>query len=123
MENTERDRAETRLSKLQWGVHELPEAVEMQQKWKMDKMRKLGSARQSKGLSLSLSPGLRLMFRPSGFGNLQVYSRRQVGPPHNPGEVSVGLLNDGSVMDIYNKAASPPLIKFQPTIGIDVSTG
>jgi len=123
VENTERDRAEKRLSKLQWGIHELPEAKEMQQRWKMERMRKMGTTRQSKGLSVSLSPGMRLMFRPSGFGNFQVYSRRQVGPPHNPNEVAMGVLNDGNVVDVYNKATQPPLIKFQPTVGIDVSTG
>jgi len=123
IENTERDRAEQRLSKLQWGIHELPEAKEMMAKWKMERMRKLGSMRQSKGLAVSLSPGMRLMFRPPGLGNFQVYSRRQVGPPHNLNEVAMGLLNDGDVMDIYNKRASPPLIKFQPTVGIDVSSG
>mmetsp|Transcript_87013 Transcript_87013/g.219026 ORF Transcript_87013/g.219026 Transcript_87013/m.219026 type:complete len:340 (+) Transcript_87013:79-1098(+) len=123
VENTERDRAEKRLSKLQWGVHELPEAKEMQQRWKMERMRKMGTMRQSKGLSVSLSPGMRLMFRPPGFGNFQVYSRRQVGPPHNPNEVAMGLLNDGNVVDVYNKNPQPPLIKFQPTVGVDVSTG
>jgi len=118
--NTERDRAEKRLSELQWGIGDTPEAKEMQQRWKMERMRRM-PMRQSKGISVSLSPGMRLMFRPSGFGNFQVYSRRQVGPMHNPNEVSIGLHNDGNVVDVYNKKPTPPLIKFQPTIGIDVS--
>mmetsp|Transcript_87439 Transcript_87439/g.155077 ORF Transcript_87439/g.155077 Transcript_87439/m.155077 type:complete len:320 (-) Transcript_87439:35-994(-) len=120
VENTERDRAEKRLSELQWGIGDTPEAKEMQQRWKMERMRRM-PMRQSKGISVSLSPGMRLMFRPSGFGNFQVYSRRQVGPMHNPNEVSIGLHNDGKVIDVYNKKPTPPLIKFQPTIGIDVS--
>lgn len=122
VENPERDRAEKRLSELQWGIHEFPEAKEMQQRWKMERMRRM-PLRQSKGLSVSLSPGMRLMFRPSGFGNFQVYSRRQVGPPHNPNEVVIGVLNDGNVIDVYNKKPKPPLIKFQPTVGVDVSAG
>eukprot|EP00421_Protoceratium_reticulatum_P012027 CAMPEP_0168401132 /NCGR_PEP_ID=MMETSP0228-20121227/22951_1 /TAXON_ID=133427 /ORGANISM="Protoceratium reticulatum, Strain CCCM 535 (=CCMP 1889)" /LENGTH=327 /DNA_ID=CAMNT_0008414685 /DNA_START=51 /DNA_END=1034 /DNA_ORIENTATION=+ len=122
VQNPERDRAERRLSELQWGIAETPEAKEMLQRWKMERLRRT-PMRQSKGLSVSLSPGLRLMFRPSGFGNLQLYSRRQVGPPHNPNEVAVGVLNDGNVMDVYNKKPKPPLIKFQPMLGVDVSAG
>jgi len=120
--NSERDRAEKRLSELQWGIVDMPEAKEMLQRWQNQKMRRL-SMRQNKGFSLSMSPGMRLMFRPSGLGNLQISSRRQVGPPHNPNEVSIGVLNDGKVMDVYNKQPNPPLIKFQPTIGIDISAG
>jgi len=122
VQNPERDRAEKRLSELQWGIADTPEGKELQQRWKMERLRRM-PMRQSKGISVSLSPGLRLMFRPGGFGNLQLYSRRQVGPPHNPNEVSVGVFNDGDVIDVYNKKPKPPLIKFQPTVGIDVSAG
>lgn len=122
VENPERDRAERRLSELQWGITEETEAKEMMQRWKMARMRGMQS-RQSKGISVSLSPGMRLMFRPGGFGNWQINSKRQVGPPHNPNEVSMALLNDGDVIDVYNKKQNPPLIKFQPTIGVDLSLG
>jgi len=122
VQSSERDRAERRLSELQWGIADTPEAKEMQNRWKMERLRRM-PMRQSKGPSVSLSPGMRLMLRPGGFGNLQVQSRRQVGPPHNPNEVSIGLLNDGNVMDVYNKKPKPPLIKFQPTIGIEMSVG
>lgn len=120
--DSERARAQKRLSELQWGIEEAPEAKEMKQRWKMERMRRM-PMRQSKGISVSLSPGMRLMLRPSGLGNLQIYSRRQVGPPHNPNEVSIGVHNDGKISDVYNKKAQPPLVKFQPTIGIDLSLG
>lgn len=122
VESSERERAEQRLSELQWGIANTPEAKEMQKRWKMERMMRM-PMRQSKGPSISLSYGMRLMFRPGGFGNLQVQSRRQVGPPHNPNEIAVGVLNDGDVMDVYNKKPKPPLIKFQPTVGVDVSAG
>lgn len=121
--NSERDRAERRLSELQWGIGDTAEAKEMMQRWKMERLRRM-PMRQSKGMpSISLSPGMRLMFRPSGLGNFQLFSRRQVGPMHNPNEVSVAMHNDGHVIDVYNKKPRPPLIKFQPTLGVDVSMG
>lgn len=120
--NSEHDRAEKRLSELQWGIADTPEGKEMQQRWKMERLRRM-PMRNSRGLSVSLSPGIRLMFRPPGFGNFQIYSRRQVGPMHNPNEVAIAMFNDGNVMDVYNKKPKPPLLKFQPTVGIDVSAG
>merc|ERR1712039_905218 len=122
VQNPERDRAESRLSELQWGIGDSPEAKEMQTRWKMDRLRRSPTQR-SRRFSVSFSPGLRLMLRPDGLGNFQMRSRRQVGPPHNPNEVTFGVLNDGDVIDPYLKKPNPPLIKFQPTIGIDVSTG
>lgn len=122
VENSERDRAEKRLSELQWGIGDTPEAKEMQQRWKMERLRQMPT-RQSKGVSVSLSPGLRLMLRPGGFGNFQLNSRRQVGPIHNPNEISLAVHNDGNVMDVYNKKPKPPFIKFQPTVGVDISAG
>lgn len=120
--DSERGRAEKRLSEMQWGILDTPEGKEMQQKWKVDKMRR-SPTRQSRGISVSLSPGMRLMLRPSGLGNFQISSRRSVGPPHNPNEVSIGVLNDGNVIDVYNNKPRPPLIKFQPSVGIDLSFG
>jgi len=122
VQNSERDRAQKRLSELQWGIADTIEGKDMQQRWKMERMRRM-QMRQSKGVSVSLSPGIRLMFRPDGLGNAQFFSRREVGPPHNPNEVSVAVLNDGNVADPYMKQPKPPLIKFQPSIGVDVSTG
>mmetsp|Transcript_28047 Transcript_28047/g.75933 ORF Transcript_28047/g.75933 Transcript_28047/m.75933 type:complete len:322 (-) Transcript_28047:75-1040(-) len=122
VQNSERERAEQRLSELQWGIANTDEAKEMQKRWKMERMMRT-PMRQSKGPSISLSYGMRLMFRPGGLGNLQINSRRQVGPPHNPNEIAVGVLNDGDVIDVYNKQARPPMIKFQPTVGVDVSAG
>lgn len=122
VDDSERDRAERRLSELQWGILDTPEGKELQQRWKMDRLRRM-PMHQSRGLSVSLSPGMRVMFRPGGFGNIQLYSRRQVGPPHNPNEVAIGLLNDGEVMDVYNQKPKPPLVKFQPTVAVDMSVG
>lgn len=118
--DSERSRAEERLSELQWGIAEQPEAKDMLQQWKMERLRR--PVRQSR-LSVSLSPGMRLMLRPPGLGNLHFYSLRQVGPPHNSNEVAFGVLNDGDVADIYHKKARPPFAKFQPTLGVEVSLG
>lgn len=122
VENSERDRAEQRLSQLQWGIMDTQEGQEMQQRWKMDKMRRM-PMHQSRGISVSLSPGINLMLRPPGFGNFQMQSKREVGPPHNANAVSIGLLNDGNVVDVYNDKPSPPKLKFQPTVSIDLSIG
>mmetsp|Transcript_13101 Transcript_13101/g.28304 ORF Transcript_13101/g.28304 Transcript_13101/m.28304 type:complete len:207 (-) Transcript_13101:282-902(-) len=118
--NTERDRAEKRLSQLQWGIGDTAEGKEMKQRWKMERLRR-APTRQSKDISISLSPGMRLMLRPSGLGNFQLFSRRKVGPNQNPNEVALGIHNDGKVMDVYNNKPNPPFIKFQPTIAIELS--
>lgn len=122
VDDSERDRAEKRLSELQWGIGDTPEAKEMKQRWKMEQLRRM-PMRQSSGISVSLSPGIRLMLRPEGLGNFQLYSRRQVGPPHNPNEVAIGVLNDGKVADVYHRKPKPPFIKFQPSVGVDLSFG
>lgn len=118
--NTERDRAEKRLSQLQWGIGDTAEAKEMKQRWKMERLRR-APTRQSKDISISLSPGMRLMLRPSGLGNFQLFSRRKVGPNQNPNEVALGIHNDGKVIDVYNNKPNPPFIKFQPTLAIELS--
>lgn len=118
--NPERDRAERRLSELQWGIADTPEGKEMKQRWKMDRLRR-APTRQSRDIAISLSPGMRLMLRPSGLGNFQLFSRRKVGPTNNPNEVAFGIHNDGKVIDVYNDQPHPPLIKFQPTIAIELS--
>lgn len=120
--DSEHARAEKRLSELQWGIGDTPEAKELKQRWKMERMRHL-PMKKNRGISVSMSPGLRLMVRPHGLGNLQFSSRRQVGPPNNPSEVSIGVLNDGTIADIYNKKAHPPMVKFQPTIGVEMKIG
>eukprot|EP00927_Polykrikos_kofoidii_P067935 TRINITY_DN63364_c0_g1_i1.p1 TRINITY_DN63364_c0_g1~~TRINITY_DN63364_c0_g1_i1.p1 ORF type:complete len:353 (-),score=63.35 TRINITY_DN63364_c0_g1_i1:109-1167(-) len=122
VENPERDRAEQRLSKLQWAIMDTPEGKEIQQKWQMEKLRR-NPTKQSRDVSVSFSPGMRLLLRPGGFGNFQLSSKRQVGPPHNPSEVSIGVLNDGSIIDVYRDKPKPPLVKFQPTVGIDLKIG
>jgi len=118
--NPERDRAERRLSELQWGIADTPEGKEMKQRWKMERLRR-APQRQSKDIAISLSPGMRMMFRPSGLGNFQLFSRRKVGPTNNPNEVAFGIHNDGKVIDVYDNKPHPPLIKFQPTIAIELS--
>jgi len=118
--NTERDRAEKRLSELQWGIGDTAEGKEMKQRWKMERLRR-APMRQSKDISISLSPGMRLMLRPSGLGNFQLFSRRKVGPNQNPNEVALGIHNDGKVIDVYNNKPNPPFIKLQPTIAIELS--
>lgn len=122
VEESERDRAERRLSELQWGIGDTSEGKEMKQRWKMERMRRM-PMRQSKGITASISPGMRLMVRPPGLGNMQMYSRRQVGPPHNPNEVAIGVLNDGDVVDVYNNEPRPRTFKLQPTMAIDLSLG
>lgn len=118
--SAERSLAEQRLGELAVRLEEQPEVKEMLQQWKIEKLRQSSQQKQERQFSLSLSPGLRVMLRPGGTGNMQLLTRRQVGPPHNPNEVAVGILNDGNVIDVYNKKPSPPLLKLQPTIGVDV---
>lgn len=118
VEDSESAHAEKRLSELQWGIGDTPEAKEMKQRWKLERMRQ-SPIRHRGGISVSLSPGLRLMLRPQGFGNIEFWSRRQVGQPQNPSEVSIGIVNDGLIGDIYNKKPRPPVVKLQPAVGVE----
>lgn len=117
VDNPERDAAERRLNELQGSIGDSSEAKDMKQRWKMEQLRRM--PRQNRKFEVSPSLGLRLMVRPAGLGNFQFTGRRQVGPMSAPNEVAVGVVNDGNVMDVYNKKPSPPLIKFQPVIGLE----
>jgi len=115
----ERALAEQTLAQLAATLDELPEAKDLLSGWRIEQLRR--QSRGPRGISVSFSPGLRIMMRPDGFGNLQLNTKRQVGPPNNPNEVSLAVLNDGNVMDVYRKQPKPPLFKFQPTVAMDVS--
>eukprot|EP00931_Biecheleriopsis_adriatica_P013846 TRINITY_DN115360_c0_g1_i1.p1 TRINITY_DN115360_c0_g1~~TRINITY_DN115360_c0_g1_i1.p1 ORF type:complete len:343 (+),score=88.00 TRINITY_DN115360_c0_g1_i1:65-1030(+) len=120
-EDVEQADAERRIKETLTSIGETAEAKQLQQRWALQRMR---SQQERKfDVSLSLSPGLRVMFRPKGFGNMKMNIKRSVGPMYNPNEVSVSVFNDGNVMDVYNKQAHPPLMKLQPTVGVDLSMG
>mmetsp|Transcript_26483 Transcript_26483/g.39398 ORF Transcript_26483/g.39398 Transcript_26483/m.39398 type:complete len:277 (-) Transcript_26483:16-846(-) len=116
--DAERAQVERRFSELQWGIQDTAEGQELEQQWKVEKLRRASG--RKRGLSMSFSPGLRVMLRPPGLGNFEVFSNRQLGHTAGSGEISVGIFNDGSIADVYNKKAHPARWKLQPTLGIDL---
>merc|ERR1712232_393087 len=58
IKDSERARVERRLSELQWGILDTPEGKDLQQRWQTDRIRRM-PMRQSRGISVSLSPGMR----------------------------------------------------------------
>mmetsp|Transcript_31539 Transcript_31539/g.57971 ORF Transcript_31539/g.57971 Transcript_31539/m.57971 type:complete len:335 (+) Transcript_31539:117-1121(+) len=123
--NSGHERAEKRLSELQWDIEKTVEAREMLNRWQQAKLRRSMGARKMEP-SVSLSPGLRLMFRPDflgGLGTLQAKGNREIGEAHNPAEISIGVLNDGQVADIYNSKPHPPVAKIQPVLNLELRFG
>jgi len=123
--NSGHERAEKRLSELQWDIEKTPEAKEMLNRWQQAKLRRSMGSRKMEP-SFSLSPGLRLMLRPDflgGLGTLQAKANREVGDAHNPAEISIGVLNDGQVADIYNSKPHPQVAKIQPVLNMEIRFG
>lgn len=121
MDDSERNFTERRLSKLQWGIDDEREAKEMKGKWAEERIRKFQRS-QRNGISVSLSPGLRVLLRPHGLGNFQISSRHRVGSPFNPNEVSMNMINDGNIPDTNNGKPRPPFVSVQPTLNVIMNT-
>jgi len=115
------DRAEQRLSELQWGVEQTPEAKEMMNRWNTDRMRRAMGGRKTPSLSMpGMGLGWRLMLRPDalgGLGGFQMNARRETATGN---EYSFGVLNDGKVADIYNDKEKPQFAKFQPIVALEL---
>ena len=72
---------------------------------------------------MSLDPALRVLIRPEGIGNLQIFSegrpfllnlrpfRGPVGPPSHPADMNLGIMNDGSIADVYREHPVPLQIR------------
>jgi len=79
--------------------------------------------KRAHGVSVSLDPSLRVMLRPEGIGNLQIFSVGPMGSPSNPTTVNVGIMNDGSIADIYREHPVPPKLSVQPAVKFNVNLG
>jgi len=88
--------------------------------WAENKHKELTSER-AHGVSVSLDPALRVMVRPEGMGNLQIYSQGPVGPPNSPAQVNIGIMNDGSMADVYREHPVPPKISLQPAVRVNLN--
>merc|ERR1712014_187915 len=92
--------AERRLGKLQYNIEDSPESASLRRIWEQKQSKQI-LAQRTHGISASLDPALRVMLRPPGVGNLQVFSSGHVGPPNNEAMLNIGVLNDGSIADVY----------------------
>jgi len=119
--STEEEDAEVerRFGELQYTIEASGEGVALRRLWERKRNDKLMGER-AHGASVSLDPALRLMVRPEGIGNVQIYSQGPVGPPNQPAIVNIGIMNDGSIADIYREHPTPPLFAFQPAVKVNV---
>lgn len=112
--------AERRLGALQFLIEDTPEGRSLKGRWAQDRLDNL-MRKRAHGMSVSLDPSLRVMIRPNGLGNLQVYSVGPMGPPNSPATVNVGILNDGSIADVYREHPEPPKIALQPAVKVNLN--
>jgi len=111
---------ERRLGELQFSIEESGAGLVEQRKWKESRMKEVMNTR-AHGMSVSLDPALRVLLRPDGMGNLQVFSHGPVGPPNNPATVNFGVMNDGSIADVYREHPEPPMLAVQPAVKVNLN--
>jgi len=112
--------AEARLGEMQFRIEDTQEGRFLRNKWDNTRLKKVMNDR-AHGMSVSLDPGLRVMLRPEGLGNLQVFSVGPAGPPNNPAQVQIGIMNDGSIADMYREHPVPPKIALQPAVKVNLN--
>lgn len=111
---------ERRLGELQFGIEDSAAGRALQSQWERNRAKSVMSER-AHGFSVSLDPALRVMIRPEGLGNLQVFSTGPVGPPNQPATVNIGVMNDGSMADVYREHPVPPKLSVQPAVKINLN--
>mmetsp|Transcript_112017 Transcript_112017/g.157036 ORF Transcript_112017/g.157036 Transcript_112017/m.157036 type:complete len:309 (+) Transcript_112017:68-994(+) len=122
MVDSEEGATERRLGELQFSVEESEEGLTLQKKWEDRRMRDLMSKR-AYGMSVSFDPALRVLLRPEGLGNLQVFSEGPLGPPSHPANVNFGVINDASMPDVYREHPVPPFLAVQPAVNVNLNLG
>mmetsp|Transcript_56838 Transcript_56838/g.144081 ORF Transcript_56838/g.144081 Transcript_56838/m.144081 type:complete len:328 (-) Transcript_56838:63-1046(-) len=115
----EQAETERRLGELQFGIEDSMSGRQVQMSWEQKRNKRLMSER-AHGMSVSVDPALRVMMRPEGLGNFQVFSQGPVGPPNSPAEVNIGIMNDGSMADVYREHPEPPIIALQPAMKVNL---
>lgn len=114
----EQAEVERRLGELQFEVELSADGRAVLGDLEQQRQRQL-LRRRASGVSVSLDPGLRVMVRPEGLGNLQVFSEGPVGPAR----VNVGVMNDGLIADVYREHPVPPKISLQPAVRVNLNLG
>eukprot|EP00931_Biecheleriopsis_adriatica_P122631 TRINITY_DN97632_c0_g1_i1.p1 TRINITY_DN97632_c0_g1~~TRINITY_DN97632_c0_g1_i1.p1 ORF type:complete len:338 (-),score=72.73 TRINITY_DN97632_c0_g1_i1:39-998(-) len=112
--------AELRLSQAQFAIEETSAGLALQNRWNKERLKRALSKR-AQGVSVSLDPGLRVLVRPEGLGNLQIFGVGPAGPPDHPATVNVGVVNDGSIADVYREYPEPPLLAVQPAVKVNLN--
>lgn len=112
--------AEGRLGELQFTIEDSVGGRGVQVQWAQRRHKRLTNER-AHGLSVSLDPALRLMVRPEGMGNIQIFGSGPVGPPNSPAQVHVGVMNDASMSDTYREHPVPPMFSLQPAARVNLN--
>mmetsp|Transcript_9421 Transcript_9421/g.17439 ORF Transcript_9421/g.17439 Transcript_9421/m.17439 type:complete len:313 (+) Transcript_9421:40-978(+) len=120
--DADEDATERRLGELQFSIEDSREGLALQREWEDRHTRDLMS-RRAYGMSVSLDPALRVLVRPEGLGNLQVFSEGPVGPPSHPADVNFGVINDASMPDVYREHPVVPFLDVQPAVTVNLNLG
>eukprot|EP00927_Polykrikos_kofoidii_P050823 TRINITY_DN44699_c0_g1_i1.p1 TRINITY_DN44699_c0_g1~~TRINITY_DN44699_c0_g1_i1.p1 ORF type:complete len:353 (+),score=71.77 TRINITY_DN44699_c0_g1_i1:23-1060(+) len=120
VEEQQHDRdAYMRLGELQFGIERSSDGVALSQRWEL-KQNENALSKRAHGIKVSFDPALRVMFRPEGMGNLQIFSAGPVGPPNKKALVNIGVLNDGSMADVFREHPTPPKVAVQPAVKVNL---
>lgn len=113
---------EQRLGELQSSIEASSEGRNLLRSLEQRRQQVLLRSRAS-GTAVSLDPVLRMVVRPAGFGNLQVFAEGPAGLPDSPSavQVHVGVVNDGSVADGSREHPVPPKIIVQPAVRVNAA--
>eukprot|EP00929_Paragymnodinium_shiwhaense_P082479 TRINITY_DN4346_c0_g1_i1.p1 TRINITY_DN4346_c0_g1~~TRINITY_DN4346_c0_g1_i1.p1 ORF type:complete len:327 (+),score=102.18 TRINITY_DN4346_c0_g1_i1:56-1036(+) len=107
------------LGEVERGIEDSRDGLILQQQWEQGESDKLLSKR-AHGVAISLDPELRLMVRPDGIGSFQLFGSGPVGPPNQAANVNLGIINDGTISDVYREHPEPPIIAMQPAVKVNV---
>lgn len=116
----EHAKVESRFAELQFRIEETAEGSYLTRVWQRNKEKSVLNER-AHGISVSLDPALRVMVRPEGLGNVQIYSTGPAGPPDSPLAMNIGIINDASMADVYREHPVPPLFAVQPAVRLNVN--
>lgn len=110
---------EERLGQLQFGIEASTEGNTVLEALEQKRRQRLLDTR-AHGVAVSVDPGLRVMVRPEGLGNFQIFSEGPVRPFGSSGNMHVGIINDGSIADVYREHPVPPMLAVQPAMQVNV---
>mmetsp|Transcript_86582 Transcript_86582/g.278008 ORF Transcript_86582/g.278008 Transcript_86582/m.278008 type:complete len:327 (+) Transcript_86582:58-1038(+) len=114
---------EHNLGEVEFGIEDSPDGRTVQHQNKQHWQQQLLSKR-AHGISAFWEPGLRVLVRPDGIGNLQFFaSGPLLAPSGSRINIHFGVVNDGSMSAVYREHPVVPEVVAQPALHVDLNIG